>query len=145
MVRAARRNWLAATALGGIGPLGRKAVCQASGFTTGSMVVEGDGRHLDTQNFHSLKDKLNLSMSFDPKRMVCVTCPDEHVVLGSENKPVCIVLSDHNFSPCVPASRGESCLLVIHAEDGLLADLDNIFRDVFRDFSRPVPRVVWSC
>ena len=124
--------------LGGIGPLGRKSVCQTSGFTTGSMVVEGDGRHLDTQNFHSLKDKLNLSMSFDPKRMVCVTCPDEHVVLGSENKPVCIVLSDHNFSPCVPASRGESCLLVIHAEDGLLADLDNIFRDVFRDFSRPV-------
>ena len=66
--------------------------------------------------------------------MVCVTCPDEHVVLGSENKPVCIVLSDHNFSPCVPASRGESCLLVIRAEDGLLADLDNIFRD----FTKPV-------
>ena len=83
MVRAVRRNWLAATALGGIGPLGRKAVCQASGFTTGSMIVEGDGRHLVTQNFHSLKDKLNMSMSFDPKRMVCVTCSDEHVVLGS--------------------------------------------------------------
>ena len=41
MVRAARRNWLAATALGGIGPLGRKAVCQASGFTTGSMIGGG--------------------------------------------------------------------------------------------------------
>ena len=100
--------------------------------------MEGDGRHLVTQNFHSLKDKLNLSMSFDPKRMVCVTCSDEHVVLGSENKPVCIVLSDHNFSPCVPASWGESYLLVIRAEDGLLADLDNIFRDVFRDFTKPV-------
>ena len=138
MVRAARRNWLAASALGGIGPLSRKLVSQSSGFCTGSMIVEGDGRHLGTQNFHSLKDKLNVSMSFDPKRMVCVTCPDEHVILGSELRPVCVVLSDHNFCPSVPAGRGESCMLVIRAEDGLLADLENIYRDVFRNFSRLV-------
>ena len=131
MVRAARRNWLAATALTGIGPLGRKPVSQSSGFNTGSLVVTADGRHLNTQNYHSLKDKLNVSMFFEPKRMVCVTCTDEHTIFGAAQQPVCVVLSDHNFRPYVPASRGEYCMLVIRAEDGLLAD-----RDVFRNYSK---------
>ena len=76
-------------------------------------------------------------MSFDPKRMVCVTCPDEHVIMDGKRQPVCIVLSDHNFSPCVPAGRGETCMVIVRAEDGLLADLEYIFRDVFRNFSGP--------
>ena len=98
--------------------------------------MTADGRHLNTQNFHSLKDKLNVSMSFEPKRMVCVTCTDEHTIFGAAQQPVCVVLSDHNFRPYVPVSRGEYCMLVIRAEDGLLADLENIFRDVFRNYSK---------
>ena len=137
MVRAARRNWLAASPLSGIGPLSR-SVLKSSGFSSGSLVVAGDSRHLAVQHFHSLKDKLNISMSFDPKAMVCVTCPDKHTVLSDSSKPVCMVLSDHNFSPFVPANRGESCMMVIRAEDGLLGDLDGIFRDVFKDFMRPI-------
>ena len=138
MVRVARRNWLAATSLSGIGPLGRKPVSQSSGFSTGSLVVMADGRHLNTQNFHSLKDKLNVSISFEPRRMVCVTCTDKHTILGASLQPVCVVLSDHNFSLYVTASRSESCMLVISAEDGLLADLENIFRDVFQNYTKPL-------
>ena len=67
-----------------------------------------------------------------------MTSTDEHTILGASNQPVCVVLSNHNFSPYVPAGRGESCMLVIRAEDGLLADLENIFRDVFRNFRKPV-------
>ena len=137
MVRAARRNWLAVSPLSGIGPLSR-SVLKSSGFSSGSLVIAGDSRHLAVQHFHSLKDKLNISMSFDPKAMVCVTCPDKHTVLSDSSKPVCVVLSDHNFSPFVPANRGESCMLVIRAEDGLLGELDGIFRDVFKDFMRPI-------
>ena len=51
------------------------------GFETGSFVVAADNRHLAVQNFHSLKDKLNVSMSFEPKHMVCVTCDNNHVIL----------------------------------------------------------------
>ena len=43
----------------------------------------------------------------------------------------------HNFSPFVPAGRGETCMLVIRAEDGMLGDMEGIFRDVFRDHIRP--------
>ena len=102
------------------------------------MVVAGDSRHLAVQHFHSLKDKLNISMSFDPKAMVCVTCPDKHTVLSDSSNPVWVVLSDHNFSPFVPAKRGESFMMVIRAKDGLLGDLDGIFRDVFKDYMRPI-------
>ena len=70
MVRAARRNWLASTPLSGIGTLSRKSMSSASGFHTGNLVVEGDRRHLSVQHYHSLKDKLNIAMSFDPKSML---------------------------------------------------------------------------
>ena len=83
-------------------------------------------------------DKLNVSMSLDPKRMVCVTCADKHTILGESQQPVCVILSDHNVSPYVPASRGENCMLVIRQEDGLQADLENIFRDVFRNCTKPL-------
>ena len=82
MVRAARRNWLAASTLSGIGPLTRANISGTSGFSTGSLVVGGDSRHLAVQDYHSLKDKLNISMSFEPKAMVCVTCPEKHAVLN---------------------------------------------------------------
>ena len=120
MVKAAQRNWLSAVALSGIGPLSRKITAVGGGFETGSFVVAADNSHLSVQNFHSLKDKLNVSMSFDPKRVVCVTCNDNHVILpeGGGGGPVCIVLADQNFCAYVPANRGEKCMLVIRAEDG---------------------------
>ena len=139
MVKAAQRNWLSAVALSGIGPLSRKIAVAGGGFETGSFVVAADNHHLAAQNFHSLKDKLNVSMSFEPKHMVCVTCDNNHVILpeGGGGGPVCIVLADQNFCAYVPANRGEKCMLVIRAEDGLLSDLESIFRDVFRNFCRP--------
>ena len=73
--------------------------------------------------------------------MFCVTCTDKHVVLSRTSHPVCVVLSDHNFSLFVPAKRGESCamcMLMVRAEDGMLGDLEGIFRDVFRDHTRPM-------
>ena len=82
MVRAARRNWLAASTLPGIGPLSRANISGTSGFSTGSLVVGGDSRHLAVQHYHSLKDKLNISMSFEPKAMVCVTCPEKRAFLN---------------------------------------------------------------
>ena len=56
MVRAAKRNWLAASSLSGIRPLSRTGVSNLSGFHSGSLVVEGDSRHLAVQHYHSLKD-----------------------------------------------------------------------------------------
>ena len=69
MVRAARRNWLASMPLSGIGPLSRKSMSSASCFHTCNLVVEGDSRHLSVQHYHSVKDKLNIAMSFDPKSL----------------------------------------------------------------------------
>ena len=81
MVKAEWRNWLSVVVLSGIGPLYRKVAVVGGGFETGSFVVAADNRHLAVQNFRSLKDKLNVSMSFEPKHMVCVTCDNNHVIL----------------------------------------------------------------
>ena len=138
MVRAARRNWLGASSLSGIGPLSRMGVSNLSGFHSGSLMVEGDGRHLAVQHYHSLKDKLNISSSFEPKSMHCVTCTEKRVILTDTQHPVCLVLADQNFCPYVPARRGEKCMLVVRAEDGMLGDLEGIFREVFRDYCKPI-------
>ena len=115
-----------------------KIATAGGGLETGSFVVTVDHHHLVVKNFHSLKDKLNVTMSFNPKLMVCVTCNDNHVILpeGGGGGPVCIVMSDQNFCPFVPAKRGEKCMLVVRAEGRLLSDLESIFRDVFRNFCR---------
>ena len=62
MVKAVRRNWPSAVAMSGIGLLSRKIATAGGGFETGSFVATADHRHLAVKNFHSLKDKLNVSM-----------------------------------------------------------------------------------
>ena len=89
MVRAVRQNWLSSVALSGIGPLSRKLAAVSQGYHTGSFIVESDARHLQVQNFHSLKDKLNVSMSFEPKGMICVSCNDSHAILIDSSDSVC--------------------------------------------------------
>ena len=80
---------------------------------TRNLVVEGDKRYLSVQHFHSLKVKLNITMSFNPKSMLCVTGAEKHVILSENMFPVCVVLADHNFCPFVPAKRGEMFMLVV--------------------------------
>ena len=50
----------------------------------------------------------------------------------SAGTPVCLNLSDQFFSPYIPADIGERCIGCVRVEDAKLADLERVFKEVFR-------------
>ena len=134
LARAARRNWMQSVSLGGVGPFARKTGTGEGGVGYGSFEVKGDCRQLEVQNFHRLSDKLNVSLSVNPRDMVCIGCPEQHAFIlpDSAGIPVCLNLSDQSFSPYIPAVMGKRCIGCVRVEDAKLPDLERIFREVFR-------------
>ena len=120
--------------LGGVGPFARKTGTGEGGVGYGSFEVKGDCRQLEVQNFHRLSDKLNVSLSVNPRDMVCIGCPEQHAFIlpDSAGIPVCLNLSDQSFSPYIPAVMGKRCIGCVRVEDAKLPDLERIFREVFR-------------
>ena len=125
--------------LSGAGPYSRKPVSIGCGYSSGSFELPSDERQQLVQNFHRVHDKINVSMSVDPKELVCLTCPEKHafVKVGQAGLPVCIALTDQSFPPLITAKMSESCVAVLRVEDGKLSDLDLLFRDVFRKHVSP--------
>ena len=119
--------------LGGVGPYTRKSGNGEGGISFGSFEVKGDSRQLEVQNFHRLSDKLNVSLSVNPRDLACITSPEQHafVLPDSAGTPVCLNLSDQFFSPYIPPEIGERCIGCERVEDAKLADLEGVFREVF--------------
>ena len=126
--------------LSGVGPFARKPATAGCGYSSGSFELPSDERQQQVQNFHRIHDKTNVSMSVNPKDLVCLTCPEKHAFVkdGSAQLPVCIALTDQSFPPYIAAKMSESCVAVLRVEDGKLSDLDMLFRDVFRKHVSPV-------
>ena len=134
-VRAARRNFLRAVQLGGVGGYARQSVASYPDGL-GCIDVVGDSRQLGCQNVHNLQNRSNFSMSLDPAKLECLACAERHLFLRKD-KPVCIVAADHNFSPMLPAHFGTNCVGIIRVEDGTLSEIHSLFRDIFRGYIRP--------
>jgi len=135
-VRAARKHAFRATVLGGIGAFPRQHAV-AYPDNVGHIDVAGDARHLACQNVHSLRDKKNFSLSFNPAALECLGCAEKHKLIRGDI-PVVVVASDHNFSPVLPAALGKECVSIIRVEDGKLSEILELFRDIFREHIRPV-------
>ena len=125
LVRAARRTWQQTTSLCGVGPYSRKVGSGDGGIPLGSFDVKGDSRQFEVQNFHRVSDKLNVSLTINPRDMVCISCPEKHafVLTDSAGIPICLNLSDQCFSPYIPGGIGERCIDCIRVEDARLSDL----------------------
>jgi hypothetical protein len=87
-------------------------------------------------HFRSLMDKKqNICFSFNPATLKCNACPGrgEHEVGGEGGGELrqTFVLSDQNFSPTLPCSKGE-CLKIIRLEEGTLSEIVTCFLDITR-------------
>ena len=134
-VRAARKNFMRAIQLTGLGSYARQPA-QAYPEGMGSIDTIGDTRQLGCQNVHNLQTSSNFSMSLDPATLQCLGCTEKHLFVRKDN-PVCIVASDHNFAPVLPAKLGTDCIGILRVEDGTLQEITGMFRDVFRKHIRP--------
>ena len=66
----------------------------ADTYSSGSFELPNDERQQLVQNFHCIHDKTNVSMSVNPKDLVCLTCPEKHAFIkhGPSPLPVCVAL-----------------------------------------------------
>jgi hypothetical protein len=99
------------------------------GLPPGFELAEDD-RHLKVKNFHIPAFKRNVSSSVDNAggQLMCVSCTANHLYDGAS--PVCLILSDQNFPPALPAIEGQCCV-IIRAEDCLLSELPGMLKEYF--------------
>ncbi len=76
----------------------------------------------------------SLSLSFDPAKLVCVSCIKEHKIFGSS--PTTIFFSDQNFVAKVEGAK-ESCLCVCRLEDASLTELLDLSLELFENVKLP--------
>jgi hypothetical protein len=109
----------------------------------GSFCVPGDGR-ASICHFRSVIEKKQfISTSFDPKNLLCSSCPDRgaHPVFGGEGVRQCFVLSDQNFPGSLPCASGE-CLKIVRIENGMLGEIVGCFLDLIKGRELPAGSTV---
>jgi len=80
----------------------------------------------------------NISSSFDPATLVCITCETHHPLLGSN--PICICVSDQNFVPNM--SGGRNCVGIIRLENCSLREQTEMVQEVFSGCKFPAGSVI---
>ncbi len=76
----------------------------------------------------------SISVSFDPSKLVCVTCNAERPIIGK--KPVTLFFSDQNFIASMEGPMN-SCLNIVRMEDASLSDLCKLSREMLGNHRLP--------
>jgi hypothetical protein len=76
----------------------------------------------------------SISSSFDPAKLTCISCDQEHTIVGKE--PLVVMFSDQNFVPTLKsADRG--CIGVVRIENASLLELYEIASEMFGGVNFP--------
>jgi transcription elongation factor Elf1 len=90
---------------------------------TGSRVMKGNA----TVN-------QSVSMSFDPSKLNCVSCGNEHAVITKN--PTVVIFSDQNLVPTLSCNNG-SCINIVRIENASLKELVDMASEIFVDTTFP--------
>ena len=77
----------------------------------------------------------NLSASFDPATLICVSCKVEHPVITSSG-PICVCVSDQNFVSNMSGGEGW-CIAIIRIESASLEELVDMTFEIFENQKFP--------
>jgi hypothetical protein len=96
------------------------------------------------QNNHGTENQ-NISFSFDPATLQCISCEIEHSILktGEGGAPPIIVLSDQNFIPTL--CGGGSCVAIARLEDGSLDEIAELAAEFLERNPVPVGTILLLC
>ncbi len=70
----------------------------------------------------------SISASFDPAKLVCISCNIEHAIVGE--KPSCYLFSDQNFVSSI-SSPSKECVNVVRIENATLIELFDTAKEIF--------------
>jgi len=82
--------------------------------------------------YANLGKKQNISSTFDPGTLSCLTCSPTHAALENMSGtgcPITLILSDQTCPPVVETEG--SCIRVIRVEDGSLGELSDLALEIF--------------
>jgi hypothetical protein len=109
----------------------RRTGIESHGLAPG-FEIRNDERHLGVKNFHIPDHKRNISSTIDNSgdELKCISCKKTHEIDFSV--PLCLVLTDQNFPPSLPAIDGQCCV-ILRVEDGLLFEFPGLLKEYFGD------------
>jgi hypothetical protein len=107
---------------GKVGTIG--GITSSQGLTEcGSFFNKGDNRVLRSVYKEEISSMSVSSLSFNPVKGVCASCPSGHPVFGGgEANRTVIVLADQNFPAVLPSCENK-CLAIARLEKGTLDEL----------------------
>ncbi len=76
----------------------------------------------------------SISSSFDPAKMMCISCKHEHPVISK--KPVVMIFSDQNFVSSLETTNA-GCINILRVENASLVELYEIACEVIGDVTLP--------
>jgi hypothetical protein len=76
----------------------------------------------------------SLSASFDPAKLVCISCGNDHQILDSG--PVMFLFSDQNFVATIPGPN-KDCLNVVRVENATLLELVDVAKEILGNAPLP--------
>jgi hypothetical protein len=76
----------------------------------------------------------SLSSSFDPSNLICISCNQEHAIVGV--KPISVCFTDQNFVASVPSKDG-ACVNIVRLENPSLLELLDMAKEIFASVRIP--------
>jgi hypothetical protein len=76
----------------------------------------------------------SISCSFDPAKLVCISCASEHKVVGKD--PVIVLFSDQNFVSKLDCEK-EKCINIVRLENASLLELFELAKELFCNVTLP--------
>ena len=101
-----------------------------------SNTMMNTGIELCYQATRNTKDQhQNITSSFDPLNLSCVTCKSPHHALTNTQDgtalPITVVMSDQALPPMLEGTDEQSCVRIVRIEDGSLHELAAVFEEIF--------------
>jgi hypothetical protein len=93
----------------------------------GELMVAQDSRYETITLVSDLLSGTNTSYSYNPAEMSCNCCGKFLQVKGGKNGARIWVITDQNFSPCLPNSNGMGCMKIVRIEYGCLPHMVSKF------------------
>jgi hypothetical protein len=100
------------------------------------LTLRRDSRQFVAKYFHGAEGDRNISVSIDPKGVLCLSCDESHCIRESMDAglPLAVVLSVQSFPPVLPNSDCK-CIVVVREENGRLFKIEKVVKGtVARDF-----------
>jgi lysophospholipase L1-like esterase len=117
--------------------------------TIGSFDTEGDTRvmHTHIATRHHGHTHQNISASFDPSTLTCISCDTKHSALHNSSHddappPSVFAFTDQSFPPVLKGSSTGPCIRVLRLEDGTLGELADLVAEVFGPMGIPPDAVL---